>query len=102
LLTNKPSEEIEQHFSGQGYAKLKSELADVTIEFLKPIQERVKAIDGDKLNAILERGAAHAQGIAQATLSDAKRKWVSGRAEMTDESQTSKNRARLRRRRRRQ
>jgi len=74
LLTSKPSEEIEQHFSGQGYAKLKSELADVTIEFLKPIQERVKAIDDDKLNAILERGAAHAQGIAQATLSDAKAK----------------------------
>jgi tryptophanyl-tRNA synthetase len=74
LLTSKPSEEIEQHFSGQGYAKLKSELADVTIEFLKPIQERVKAIDDDKLNAILERGAAHAQGIAQETLSDAKAK----------------------------
>jgi tryptophanyl-tRNA synthetase len=74
LLTNKPAEEIEEHFSGQGYAKLKSELADVTIEFLRPIQERVKAIDDDKLNAILEHGAAHAQGIAQATLSDAKAK----------------------------
>ncbi|HXT63155.1 MAG TPA: tryptophan--tRNA ligase [Pyrinomonadaceae bacterium] len=74
LLTNQPADEIEQHFSGQGYAKLKSELADVTIEFLRPIQERVKAIDNDKLNAILEHGAAHAQGIAQATLSDAKAK----------------------------
>ncbi len=71
LLTGGSSETIEDHFSGQGYAKLKSELADVTIEFLKPIQERVKAIDDDKLNAILERGAAHAQGIAQATLFDA-------------------------------
>jgi tryptophanyl-tRNA synthetase len=74
LLTNQSTEEIEQHFSGHGYAKLKSELADITIEFLKPIQERVKAIDDDKLNAILERGAGHAQGIAQATLSDAKAK----------------------------
>lgn len=71
LLTGQSSETIEDHFSGQGYAKLKSELADITIEFLKPIQERVKAIDDDKLNAILERGAAHAQGIAQATLSNA-------------------------------
>jgi len=74
LLTNQSPEQIEDHFSGQGYAKLKSELADITIEFLKPIQERVKAIDDDKLNAILERGAAHAQGIAQATLSQAKTK----------------------------
>jgi tryptophanyl-tRNA synthetase len=53
---------------------LKQDLADVTIEFLKPIQERVKAIDDGKLNAILERGAARAQGIARTTLSDAKRK----------------------------
>ena len=74
LLTNQSTEEIEQHFSGHGYGKLKSELADITIEFLKPIQERVKAIDDDKLNAILESGAGHAQGIAQATLSDAKAK----------------------------
>src|ERR1043165_5754682 len=74
LLTNQGTTEIEDHFSGQGYAKLKSELAGITIEFLKPIQERVRAIDDDKLNAILEHGAAHAQGIAQATLSDAKMK----------------------------
>jgi len=74
LLTNQSMEQIEEHFSGQGYAKLKSELADITIAFLKPIQERVKAIDDDKLNAILARGAAHAQGIAQATLGRAKAK----------------------------
>src|SRR5437660_2788577 len=34
LLTNKAAEEIEAHFSGKGYAKLKAEFADVTIEFL--------------------------------------------------------------------
>src|SRR5438309_2070505 len=74
LLTNKTAEEIEQHFAGKGYAKLKEELGDVTIEFLKPIQARVKAIDDGKLNSILERGAARAQEIARATLSDAKTK----------------------------
>jgi tryptophanyl-tRNA synthetase len=74
LLTGKNNQEIEDHFSGKGYASLKQDLADVTIEFLKPIQERVKAIDDGKLNAILERGAARAQGIARTTLSDAKRK----------------------------
>ena len=74
LLTDQSYEEIEHHFRGQGYAKLKSELADITIDFLKPIQERVRAIDDGKLNAILEHGAAHAGGIAQATLSNAKAK----------------------------
>ena len=74
LLTGKNNQEIEEHFSGKGYAVLKQDLADVTIEFLKPIQERVKAIDDGKLNAILETGASRAQGIARTTLSEAKRK----------------------------
>ena len=72
LLTGQSTETIEDHFSDQGYAKLKGELADITIEFLRPIQERVRAIDDGKLNTILGRGAAHAQSIAQVTLSDAK------------------------------
>lgn len=74
LLTQKSNEEIEQHFNGKGYASLKGDLADLTIEFLKPFQERVQAIDDGKLNAILERGAAHAQEIARTTLSEAKAK----------------------------
>src|SRR3989440_2170453 len=73
LLTNKTVEEIEQHFTGKGYAKLKEELADVTIEFLKPFQERVHAIDDGKLNEILERGAARAESIAGPTLAQAKK-----------------------------
>src|SRR5882724_6867041 len=72
LLTNKTPEEIEAHFSGSGYAKLKEELAEVTIEFLKPFQERVRAIDDGKLDAILEKGASRAQTIARTTLDHAK------------------------------
>jgi tryptophanyl-tRNA synthetase len=72
LLTEKSAEQIEEHFSGKGYAKLKEELAEVTIEFLKPFQERVQAIDDGKLSAILERGASRAEGIARQTLSEAK------------------------------
>src|SRR5437870_2609867 len=72
LLTGQLREAIEEHFSGKGYAKLKEELADVTIEFLKPFQERVNGIDDGKLGAILERGAARAQSIARETLDNAK------------------------------
>ena len=72
LLTDKSKEETEEHFSGHGYAKLKDELAEVTIEFLRPFQERVRGIDDGKLDQILERGAARAEEIAAATLTKAK------------------------------
>lgn len=73
LLTNKSQEEIEGHFRGQGYAALKQELADVCIEFLRPIQESVHGIDDAKLDQILEQGAERAEGIARVTLNQAKR-----------------------------
>ena len=74
LLTQNSPEEIEGHFAGKGYAQLKAELADVTIEFLQPFQERVRGIDNDKLDVILKAGAARAQSIAGLTLAQAKRK----------------------------
>ena len=72
LLTGQTTEEIEQKFSGQGYAKLKTELADVTIEFLRPFQQRVRDIDDGRLNEILNAGAARARNIASETLANAK------------------------------
>ena len=72
LLTDKSKDEIEKHFSGHGYAKLKEDLAEVTIEFLRPFQERVHSIDDGKLDQILERGAARAEEIAATTLARAK------------------------------
>jgi tryptophanyl-tRNA synthetase len=72
LLTGKGPEDVEAHFAGKGYASLKQELADVTIEFLRPLQERAGAIDSDKLDDILERGAVRARTIAGPTLSSAR------------------------------
>ena len=72
LLTNQTPEEIETHFSNSGYAKLKEELADITIEFLKPFQQRVDEIDDDKLDAILKQGASRAETIAKTTLDQAR------------------------------
>src|SRR2546423_8516171 len=73
LLTNKTEAEIEEHFRGKGYAALKQELAEVCIEFLKPIQQRVRSIDDGKLDQILEQGAERAEAIAQITLNRAKK-----------------------------
>lgn len=72
LLTEKSAADIEDHFDGKGYAKLKEELADVTIEFLQPLQQRVRAIDDVRLDEILRQGAARAESIAGPTLARAK------------------------------
>jgi len=72
LLTGKSPEDIEEYFGGSGYAKLKEDLADVTIQFLEPFQERVRAIDDGKLDQILAQGAARAESIARVTYLNAK------------------------------
>ena len=74
LLTNRSPEEIETHFAGKGYGQLKSELAEVTIDFLTPFQERLRDISDEELNGILSRGAERAREIARATLNEAKRR----------------------------
>ena len=68
LMTGKSQQEVEKHFAGKGYAQLKGDLADATIEFLHPIQQRVKEISDEQLDEILERGRAKASRIAGATL----------------------------------
>ena len=68
LMTGKEPQEIEAHFAGSGYAQLKQELADVTIEFLKPLQERVEGISDEELQGVLEQGRERARGIAGETL----------------------------------
>lgn len=68
LITGKSQAETEEHFAGKGYAQLKGDLAEATIEFLRPFQERVAEIDDDKLDAILSKGRDKARTIASATL----------------------------------
>jgi tryptophanyl-tRNA synthetase len=70
LLTDQKPREIESHFAGKGYAGLKQELADVTVNFLRPFQERLRSIGDDELNSVLERSAAKARQIARSTLND--------------------------------
>jgi len=71
LMTGKQPPEVEDHFAGQGYGQLKKELADVTIEFLRPLQERARAIEDNRLKEILEFGRQKARSIAVETLKKA-------------------------------
>jgi tryptophanyl-tRNA synthetase len=68
ILTGKQPSEVEAHFEGKGYAQLKSELADVTVEFLRPFQERMRAISDEELSRILSDGRDKARAIARETM----------------------------------
>jgi tryptophanyl-tRNA synthetase len=70
LLSGAQPADIESHFAGKGYAQLKQDVADVTVEFLQPLQERAKAIDDEELDRILGQGRDKARGIASATLKE--------------------------------
>jgi tryptophanyl-tRNA synthetase len=72
ILTGKDAREVESHFEGKGYAQLKSELAETTVEFLRPLQERARGYSDEELERTLNEGRARAQLIARATLDEVK------------------------------
>lgn len=75
-ITGESFESIENRYAGKGYADFKSDLAEIVVEFLKPIQGRFKEIREDKriLEGILERGAEEALKRSRKTLSKVYRK----------------------------
>jgi len=68
LITGKSQQDVEEHFAGKGYAQLKGQLAEVTIEFLRPFQQRVAEITDERLDDLLQQGREKASKIAAATL----------------------------------
>lgn len=60
----------EAHFDGQGYGKLKTELAEAVAAFLEPLQQRYREFASDRaaLDAMLARGADAAAERAAPTL----------------------------------
>ena len=68
MITDQTVEEVEANFAGKGYAQLKGELAEVTNEFLRPIQERLREYTDDVLDNILSQGREKASEIATMTL----------------------------------
>ncbi len=75
-LTNQPMEAVEAFFAGKGYGDLKSELADVVVATLEPVQKRYQELMSDKagLEQILGRGAERARARAWKTMSKVYRK----------------------------
>jgi len=70
LITGHSTEQVEERFAGKGYAQLKGDLAEVTVEFLRPIQQSLREISNERLDEILTLGRDKARNIAKATLNE--------------------------------
>jgi tryptophanyl-tRNA synthetase len=62
--------ELELRYADSGYGDLKSDLAEVLVEFVRPIQERTRAYldDPAQLDKLLAAGADKARSVASETL----------------------------------
>lgn len=67
-------QQIEEHFRGKGYGALKTELAELLVETLKPIQQKYAELSEDPnyIEEILKDGADRVRPIAAKTYNDAK------------------------------
>ena len=76
LLTGIDRPTIEATFANKGYGALKSEVAEVVIEALRPVRERYRTFmsDPSELDVILRAGAAHAADVAEPKVQEVKRK----------------------------
>jgi tryptophanyl-tRNA synthetase len=69
-LTARTVEDLEAAYAGKGYGDLKKDLAEVVVEYVKPIQARTKEYldDPAQLDKVLAIGAEKARSVASVTL----------------------------------
>jgi len=70
LLTNDTPEGVQEKFVGKGYGAFKTELAEVVIEAISPIQQRLAELEAapDEVDRILNIGTERAREIAAAKM----------------------------------
>ncbi|MDQ6641489.1 MAG: tryptophan--tRNA ligase [Actinomycetota bacterium] len=71
-LTGRAVDDLVASYDGRGYGELKSDLADVVVDFVTPFRDRTLELLDDRaeLDAVLTSGAERAGQIAGATLAD--------------------------------
>lgn len=72
-LTGTAITELEQRYDGKGYGALKSDLAEIMVDFVAPFRERTQQYldDPETLDGVLAKGAEKARAVAAETLSQA-------------------------------
>lgn len=70
VLSGRSIQELEEKYQGKGYGEFKKDLAEVVVDFLKPIQEKYFEIreDENHLNQVLKDGLAKAKPISEKVL----------------------------------
>lgn len=74
LLAEKSPQEIEKIYAGKGYAEFKNDLADVVVAYMRPLQEKMRAYDDEKVLEVLRQGAAKVRPLAAAKMVEVKKK----------------------------
>jgi len=71
-LSGRTIADIENEFAGKGYGDFKTAVADVVVEYLRPVREQTLELldDPTHLNAILKVGAAKAETVARETIAN--------------------------------
>ncbi|WP_320778154.1 tryptophan--tRNA ligase [Streptomyces sp. CRN 30] len=72
-LTGETIGELEAKYTGKGYGALKTDLAEVMVDFVTPFRERTQGYldDPETLDSILAKGAEKARAVAAETLAQA-------------------------------
>ncbi|MCA6093006.1 tryptophan--tRNA ligase [Streptomyces sp. SCA3-4] len=72
-LTGSTIAELEQKYEGKGYGALKTDLAEVMVEWVTPFRARTQEYldDPETLDAVLAKGAEKARAVAAETLAQA-------------------------------
>ncbi|SHI03619.1 tryptophan--tRNA ligase [Streptomyces sp. 3214.6] len=70
-LTGTSVQELERQYEGKLYGALKTDLADVVVDFVTPFRDRTQQYldDPETLDALLAKGAEKARAVAAETLS---------------------------------
>jgi tryptophanyl-tRNA synthetase len=74
LVTDKKIENIVKEYEGKGYGDFKKGLAQAVVNFLKPIQNKIKSISDKQALKIVEDGAKKANKIADGKMQEVKKK----------------------------
>ena len=75
LFTDRDIKTLEREYTGKGYGEFKSDLAEVLVSFLEPLQTRYKEVTEDTklIDHILRNGAIKARAIAAKTIQEVKK-----------------------------
>ena len=71
-LTGQPVSAAENEFAGKGYGDFKAAVAEVVVDYFRPVREKALELltDPTHLNQILKTGAEKASAVAEKTLAD--------------------------------